>query len=80
LTETREHPPPAAPAAAMAATRPGRVVGLAGIPLFWLDLAWAFEVPFQRHLGWIPLRQAMSARLWPLRRTAGRRRQALAGR
>jgi peptidoglycan/LPS O-acetylase OafA/YrhL len=28
----------------------------------------AFEIPFQRHRGWIPLRQAMSARLrqlWP---------------
>jgi peptidoglycan/LPS O-acetylase OafA/YrhL len=28
-----------------------------------------FELPFQRHRGWIPLRQAMSARLWQLRRT-----------
>jgi peptidoglycan/LPS O-acetylase OafA/YrhL len=27
----------------------------------------AFELPFQRHRGWIPLRQAMSARLRPLR-------------
>jgi peptidoglycan/LPS O-acetylase OafA/YrhL len=26
-----------------------------------------FELPFQRHRGWIPLRQAMSARLRPLR-------------
>jgi peptidoglycan/LPS O-acetylase OafA/YrhL len=26
-----------------------------------------FEIPFQRHRGWIPLRQAMSARLRPLR-------------
>jgi len=38
-----------------------------------------FELPFQRHRGWIPLRQAMSARLRRLRRTrpaatAGRRR------
>src|SRR5215467_12520140 len=32
MTDTREHPPPAtAPAAPMAATRPGRVVGLDGI-------------------------------------------------
>jgi len=28
-----------------------------------------FELPFQRHRGWIPLREAMSARLWQLRRT-----------
>ena len=28
-----------------------------------------FELPFQRHRGWIVLRQAMSARLWQLRRT-----------
>jgi peptidoglycan/LPS O-acetylase OafA/YrhL len=28
-----------------------------------------FELPFQRHRGWIALRQAMSARLWQLRRT-----------
>ena len=28
-----------------------------------------FEIPFQRHRGWIVLRQAMSARLWQLRRT-----------
>jgi peptidoglycan/LPS O-acetylase OafA/YrhL len=28
-----------------------------------------FEFPFQRHRGWIALRQAMSARLWQLRRT-----------
>ena len=28
-----------------------------------------FELPFQRHRGWAPLRQAMSARLWQLRRT-----------
>jgi peptidoglycan/LPS O-acetylase OafA/YrhL len=28
----------------------------------------AFEVPFQRHRGWIPLRQAMSARVRQLRR------------
>jgi len=27
-----------------------------------------FEFPFQRHRGWIALRQAMSARLWQLRR------------
>jgi hypothetical protein len=39
-----------------------------------------FEIPFQRHRGWTPLRQAMSARLWQLRRTAGRPRRALAGR
>jgi peptidoglycan/LPS O-acetylase OafA/YrhL len=40
----------------------------------------AFELPFQRHRGWIPLRQAMSARLRQLRRTgpvvAGRWRGA----
>ncbi len=40
-----------------------------------------FELPFQRHRGWVPLRQAMSARLWQLRRTgpvlaAGRWRSA----
>jgi peptidoglycan/LPS O-acetylase OafA/YrhL len=28
-----------------------------------------FELPFQRHRGWFALRQAMSARLWQLRRT-----------
>jgi len=28
-----------------------------------------FELPFQRHRGWIALRQAMWARLWRLRRT-----------
>jgi peptidoglycan/LPS O-acetylase OafA/YrhL len=46
-----------------------------------------FELPFQRHRGWIPLRQAMSARLRQLRQTpaalAGRWRganRALAGR
>jgi peptidoglycan/LPS O-acetylase OafA/YrhL len=37
-----------------------------------------FELPFQRHRGWTPLRQAMSARLRQLRRpgpaAAGRRR------
>jgi peptidoglycan/LPS O-acetylase OafA/YrhL len=41
-----------------------------------------FEMPFQRHRGWIPLKQAMSARLWQLRRTgrdiaAGRWREAI---
>src|SRR6202030_3797398 len=39
-----------------------------------------FEVPFQRHRGWIPLRQAMSARLRQLRAepaaVAGRWRDA----
>ncbi|HEV2376646.1 MAG TPA: acyltransferase [Streptosporangiaceae bacterium] len=40
-----------------------------------------FEIPFQRHRGWTALRQAMSARLWQLRRTrpvvvAGRWRDA----
>ena len=29
----------------------------------------AFELPFQQHRGWSALRQAMSARLWQLRRT-----------
>ena len=29
-----------------------------------------FELPFQRHRGWIALRQAMSAPLWKLRQTA----------
>jgi peptidoglycan/LPS O-acetylase OafA/YrhL len=28
-----------------------------------------FELPFQRHRGWIALREAISARLWQLRRT-----------
>jgi hypothetical protein len=42
-----------------------------------------FEFPFQRHRGWIALRQAISARLWQLRRTvpaavAGRWRPASA--
>ena len=32
--------------------------------------ATAFELPFQRHHGWIPLRQAMSARLCRWRRDA----------
>jgi peptidoglycan/LPS O-acetylase OafA/YrhL len=39
----------------------------------------AFELPFQRHRGWIPLRQAMSARLRQLRsasRASGPRNQA----
>ena len=36
-----------------------------------------FELPFQRHRGWIPLRQAMSARLWQLQRTG---RAVFAGR
>jgi peptidoglycan/LPS O-acetylase OafA/YrhL len=41
----------------------------------------AFEIPFQRHRGWIPLRQAMSARLRQLRPAApARRRRALAER
>ena len=35
-----------------------------------------FELPFQRHRGWGALRQAMSARLWQLRRT---RRAVTAG-
>jgi peptidoglycan/LPS O-acetylase OafA/YrhL len=41
-----------------------------------------FELPFPRHRGWDPLRQAVSARLQQLRRTGpgGRRRRALAGR
>jgi len=40
-----------------------------------------FELPFQRHRGWMALRQALSARLRQLRPAgAGRRRQALAGR
>jgi peptidoglycan/LPS O-acetylase OafA/YrhL len=34
-------------------------------PLF----AAVFELPFQRHRGWTALRQAMSARLWQLRRS-----------
>jgi hypothetical protein len=33
-------------------------------------VAAAFELPFQRHHGWIPLRQAMSARLCRWRRDA----------
>jgi len=39
-----------------------------------------FELPFQRHRGWTALRQAMSVRLWQLRRTASRARGALTGR
>ncbi len=39
-----------------------------------------FELPFQRHRGWIPLRQAMSARLAAATGRAGRRRRALAER
>jgi peptidoglycan/LPS O-acetylase OafA/YrhL len=39
----------------------------------------AFELPFQRHRGWTPLRQAMSDRLRPLRPAGpGRHRRALA--
>jgi len=39
-----------------------------------------FEIPFQRYRGWIPLRQAMSARLQQLRAgRVGSRRRALAG-
>jgi peptidoglycan/LPS O-acetylase OafA/YrhL len=38
-----------------------------------------FEFPFQRHRGWIPLRQAMSARLRLLRRAGPGRRRGLAG-
>ena len=34
---------------------------------FALMFAAVFEIPFQRHRGWIPLRQAMSARLRQLR-------------
>ena len=100
MPDVLEHPPPAtvpaAPAArAMAATGPGRVVGLDGIrglPALFVVLnhiferAWAgyalaaalpaivltvvFELPFQPHRGWIPLRQAMSARLHIWRRDA----------
>ena len=33
-------------------------------------VATAFELPFQRHHGWIPLRQPMSARLHIWRRDA----------
>jgi peptidoglycan/LPS O-acetylase OafA/YrhL len=36
---------------------------------FALLFAAVFELPFQRHRGWIPLRQAVSARLRHLRRT-----------
>jgi peptidoglycan/LPS O-acetylase OafA/YrhL len=40
-----------------------------------------FELPFQRHRGWIPLRQAMSARLRQLRPAGpARRRRVLAER
>ena len=40
-----------------------------------------FELPFQRHRGWIPLRQAISARLQELRPAGlARRRRALAER
>jgi hypothetical protein len=39
-----------------------------------------FELPFQRHRGWIALRQAMSARCGSCGEQAGRRRRALAGR
>jgi peptidoglycan/LPS O-acetylase OafA/YrhL len=35
---------------------------------FALLFAAVFELPFQRHRGWIALRQAMSARLWQPRR------------
>ena len=71
----------------------GRVT--AGTPMFFVLVAillpmtvcfaWmfaaVFELPFQRHRGWIPLRQAMSARLrqlWPARAApvAVRRRSA----
>jgi peptidoglycan/LPS O-acetylase OafA/YrhL len=39
-----------------------------------------FELPFQRHRGWIPLRQAMSARLRQLGSDVSPHRHALAGR
>ena len=39
-----------------------------------------FEFPVQRHRGWIPLRQAMSARLRLLRRAGPGRRRGRAGR
>src|SRR5262249_38838822 len=44
-------------------------------------VAAVFELPFQRHRGWIALRQAMAARLRQLGPAgAGLRRRALAGR
>jgi peptidoglycan/LPS O-acetylase OafA/YrhL len=39
-----------------------------------------FEIPFQRHRGWVALRQAMSARLWRRHAGADRRRRVLARR
>ena len=63
MTDVLEHPPPAtvpaAPAArAMAAALPAIVSAV------------VFELLFQPHRGWIPLRQAMSARLQIWRRDA----------
>ena len=82
MTDTRERPPPTtAPAAAIAATQPGCVVGLDGIRGLAALFAAVFELPFQRHRGWVPLRQAMSARLRQLRPAGpARRRRALAER
>ena len=52
MPDVLEHPPPATAPAAPAAR------AMAAI-----ELTVVFELPFQPHRGWIPLRQAMSARL-----------------
>ena len=57
MTEVLEHPPPATVPAAPAA----RAMAV---------LTVVFELPFQPQRGWIPLRQAMSARLYIWRRDA----------
>ena len=52
MTDVLEHPPPATVPAAPAARAMAAIV-----------LTVVFELPFQPRRGWIPLRQAMSARL-----------------
>ena len=59
MTDVLEHPPPATVPAAPAARAMAAIV-----------LTVVFELPFQPRRGWIPLRQAMSARLHRWRRDA----------
>jgi hypothetical protein len=48
--------------------RPGYPANPAPFWAAWMTYG-RFELPFQRHRGWLPLRPAMSARLWQLWRT-----------
>jgi len=59
MTDVLEHPPPATVPAAHAARA-----------MTAIELTVVFELPFQPRRGWIPLRQAMSARLHRWRRDA----------